>query len=308
MIGLGSPDDAAVIRLGSGRLIVQTVDFFTPVVDDPYLFGQIAAANALSDIYAMGASPLFALNILGFPVNDLPLDYMTRILQGGADKAREAGISVVGGHSIDDREPKYGLAVTGEVDEKDLITISNGKPGDILILTKPIGTGILSTALKKGRISESDMESASTSMTTLNKMAAETMVSTAVRAATDITGFGLVGHLFELCRSSNCGAELSFSMLPLFPLVKELAAEGTVPGGTRRNLDYFGSHIDIKPDVSDVAELLFADPQTSGGMLVACPPYKVEAFLEMFYRNSGTRAVSIGRLTEAGEPRISILP
>lgn len=308
VVGLKTPDDAAVVRLESGRLIVQTVDFFTPIVDDPYLFGQIAAANSLSDIYAMGARPTFALNIAGFPVNDLPLDYLTRILQGGADKALEAGISIVGGHSIDDKEPKYGLVVTGEVDENKLVTVSQGMPGDSLVLTKPLGTGILSTALKKELITEADMADAITSMKTLNRTASDIMVSLGVKAATDITGFGLAGHLHEICHASNCAAEINLSKFHFFKGTQELADNGIIPGGTKRNLDYFGEFINFDDKIDSSALDLLADPQTSGGLLIACPPDKASKFMESFNRVSDIEAFQVGRLTESGRFDITVLP
>lgn len=308
IIGLNTPDDAAVVRLESGRLIVQTVDFFTPIVDDPYLFGQIAAANSLSDIYAMGAKPSFGLNIIGFPVNDLPLDYMTRILQGGSDKALEAGIPVVGGHSIDDKEPKYGLVVTGEVEENKLVTVDKGQPGDVLILTKPIGTGLLSTGLKKDLITESDMEGAIISMKTLNNLASEIMVKHDVKAATDITGFGFLGHLHELCHASHCGAEIFLSKFHFFNGARELAENGIIPGGTKRNLDYFGQFLTFNSDLDPVAPDLLADPQTSGGLLIACPAEKAGAFMETFNRSSEIEAFEVGYLTKSEHFSISVLP
>jgi selenide,water dikinase len=198
LVSFESADDAAVVRLDGDRLIVQTVDFFTPIVDDPYQFGQIAAANSLSDIYAMGGTPIFALNIVAFPINDLPKDILTEILQGSADKALEAGITIVGGHSIDDKEPKYGLVVTGEVEEQNLVKNNGAQPGDALILTKPLGTGIIATAIKKGKADSDQIDAAVLSMSTLNKAAAEAMNGLDVHAATDVPGFGLLGHVLEM--------------------------------------------------------------------------------------------------------------
>ena len=308
IVGLNTPDDAAVVRLDSGRLLVQTVDFFTPIVDDPYLFGQIAAANSLSDIYAMGATPIFALNIMGFPVNDLPLDYMTKILQGGADKAKEAGISIVGGHSIDDKEPKYGLVVTGEVEPDSLVTIDNAKPGDVLILTKPLGTGVLSTALKKDRVSESDMSDAQKSMLTLNKAGAGLMNKLGIRAATDVTGFGLLGHLHEMCHASNVSATINVSKIPSFPLVTDLIKDKIVPGGTKRNLEFFKPHIIFDDLISDESKYLLADPQTSGGLLLACSPEIAEKFIDLFNAGTDLMAVEIGRFINSGRFDITVLP
>ncbi|MDP7127996.1 MAG: selenide, water dikinase SelD, partial [Candidatus Marinimicrobia bacterium] len=238
LVSFESADDAAVVRLDGDRLIVQTVDFFTPIVDDPYQFGQIAAANSLSDIYAMGGTPIFALNIVAFPINDLPKDILTEILQGSADKALEAGITIVGGHSIDDKEPKYGLVVTGEVEEQNLVKNNGAQPGDALILTKPLGTGIIATAIKKGKADSDQIDAAVLSMSTLNKAAAEAMNGLDVHAATDVTGFGLLGHLLEMCKASNVSAEINFKNLDFLPGVRELAEKGIIPGGSKRNLDF----------------------------------------------------------------------
>ena len=212
-MGFQGADDAAVVRLNDGNLVVQTVDFFTPVVDSPYDFGQIAAANSLSDIYAMGAKPLFALNITGFPMNSLPKSILTEILQGGADKASEAGIPIVGGHSIDDKEPKYGLVVTGEVQESEMWKNSGARPGDSLVLTKPLGTGIIATAIKKDIISDDIIKIAVKNMSALNKNAADGLKGLDIHAVTDVTGFGLLGHLAEVCKGSNVSAEIYFSEL-----------------------------------------------------------------------------------------------
>ncbi|MED5554132.1 MAG: selenide, water dikinase SelD, partial [Candidatus Neomarinimicrobiota bacterium] len=226
-----STDDAAVVRLNDGKVLLQTVDFFTPIVDDAYTFGQISAANSLSDIYAMGGKPLFALNIVAFPIQKLANTILTEIMQGGADKAAEAGIPIVGGHSIDDNEPKYGLVVTGEVSEESLWTNTGAKPGDSLILTKPIGTGVISTAIKKEKATNSVIESAVKSMTMLNKKASETLKNFEPNAVTDVTGFGLVGHLIEICNNSQVSANINFSQINFLPGVIDLANEGIIPGG-----------------------------------------------------------------------------
>ncbi|NOZ03300.1 MAG: selenide, water dikinase SelD, partial [FCB group bacterium] len=298
IVGYNGQDDAAVIRLDDGRLLVQTVDFFTPVVDDPYLFGQIAAANSLSDIYAMGAKPLFALNIVAFPVNDLPKSMLTTILQGGTDKAREAGIPIVGGHSVDDKEPKYGLVVTGEVEPKRLVTNTGAQPGDLLVLTKPLGTGIIATAIKRDIASENAVQVAVDSMTTLNKLAADVMTEVEVHAATDVTGFGLLGHLLELCRTSHVSAAVDFSALVFLPDVLELAKEGVIPGGTRRNLTFVQAHTQFEPEITLLQELLICDAQTSGGLLLALPPDSAKIFLEKFNNRSKFPAVIVGKIIE----------
>ena len=298
LIGFDDKDDAAVVRLSDGRLLVQTVDFFTPIDDDPYTFGQIAAANSLSDIYAMGATPLFALNIIGFPINTLPKTDLTKILQGGIDKAEEAGISIVGGHSIDDPEPKYGLVVTGEIDEDKLITNSNAQPGDKLILTKQLGTGIIATAVKGGKAGKEAMTKSAQSMATLNKIAAEIMTKIGVNSATDVTGFGLLGHLLEMCEASKVSAKINYSKLPFLPSVKELAEKGTVPGGTKRNLDFVKDKVQFGEHLTDIDKLLLADAQTSGGLLISLPAEKAEKYIAKFNEFSEIKAVVIGEIVE----------
>ena len=306
LIGYDDNDDAAVVRLKDGRLLVQTVDFFTPIDDDPYTFGQIAAANSLSDIYAMGATPLFALNIIGFPINTLPKSDLSKILQGGIDKADEAGISIVGGHSIDDPEPKYGLVVTGEIDEKDLITNSNAQPGDKLILTKPLGTGIIATAVKQGKADKKAMAMSTKSMATLNKLAAEIMKEIGVNAATDVTGFGLLGHLLEMCDASCISAKIDYQSLPFLPSVKELVDQGIVPGGTKRNLKFVKDKVQFGENLTDIDKLLLADAQTSGGMLISLPAEKAEKYISKFNELSEIKAVIVGEVIETSGKTIYI--
>ena len=268
------------MRLGNGNLIIQTVDFFTPVVDDPYQFGQIAAANALSDIYAMGGEPLFALNIVGFPINDLPKNILTEILQGGADKADEAGIPIVGGHSVDDKEPKYGLVVTGEIQKDRIWKNSGARVGDALVLTKPIGTGIIATAIKKGKAPESSIESAVRSMSTLNKESARGLQEYNVSAVTDVTGFGLLGHLKEICESSGVSSEINFQNLEFLDSAKELAMSGIMPGGTKRNLKSVNEVVIFNEHLNETEQLLSADAQTSGGLLISMPIKDAESYIE----------------------------
>ena len=258
----------------------QTVDFFTPVVDDPYQFGQIAAANALSDIYAMGGEPLFALNIVGFPINDLPKSILTEILQGGADKADEAGIPIVGGHSVDDKEPKYGLVVTGEIQKDRIWKNSGARVGDALVLTKPIGTGIIATAIKKGKAPESSIESAVRSMSTLNKESARGLQEYNVSAVTDVTGFGLLGHLKEICESSGVSSEINFQNLEFLDSAKELAMSGIMPGGTKRNLKSVNEVVIFNEHLNETEQLLSADAQTSGGLLISMPIKDAESYIE----------------------------
>jgi len=295
-----------VVRLGQGRLLLQTVDFFTPVVDDPYQFGQIAAANALSDIYAMGGKPIFALNIAAFPIKDLPKKILIDILQGGADKAKEAGITIAGGHSIDDKEPKYGMVVTGEIKESDLVSNAGSKPGNILILTKPLGTGIISTAIKKEKVSQKIVDQAVESMTTLNSLAAELMLKYKATSATDITGFGLLGHLGEMCRASKVSAELQFDKINFLEGVEKLAQENIIPGGTRRNLEYAAGFTEFSTTLSNNQQLMVADAQTSGGLLISFNPDDAHDFLNEFNRTSRIKAFIVGRIIASADQDIYI--
>ena len=296
IVGFNGHDDAAVVRLDDGKLLVQTVDFFTPIVDDPYQFGQIAAANSLSDIYAMGAKPIFALNIVGFPINDLPNEMLTTILQGGADKAKEAGIPTVGGHSVDDKEPKYGLVVTGEVEEKNIVTNKSATPGDVLVLTKPLGTGIIATAIKKGVVKNEVIRAAVESMSALNELASKIMVELGVKTATDVSGFGLLGHLNEICEASKVSAEIKYDDLPLLPGVNELASNGIIPGGTKRNLSFAESFTHFLEDRTKIEKLITSDAQTSGGLLISLPPDSAKMFIKKFNERSPIKAQEIGNI------------
>lgn len=306
IIGINGADDAAVIRLSDNRLLLQTVDFFTPVVDDPYQFGQIAAANSLSDIYAMGGTPLFALNIVGFPIKELSKDILIAILQGGIDKAREAGIAIVGGHSIDDREPKYGLVVTGEVDADKILTNSGARPGDVLLLTKPLGTGIITTAIKQGNVDPDTIQATVNSMSELNRLAAEAAHQVKAHAVTDITGFGLLGHLGEMCLASNVSAQIAYSTLPFLPQVDELVKAGTVPGGTKRNLAYAEKFTRFDPGLTPDQRLLSADAQTSGGLLVSMAPEKADEFQDLITKSTGFLPALIGEIDAVDADRITI--
>ena len=296
IVGFNGHDDAAVVRLDDGKLLVQTVDFFTPIVDDPYQFGQIAAANSLSDIYAMGAKPIFALNIVGFPINDLPNEMLTTILQGGADKAKEAGIPTVGGHSVDDKEPKYGLVVTGEVEEKNIVTNKSATPGDVLVLTKPLGTGIIATAIKKGVVKNDVIRAAVESMSALNELASKIMVELGVKTATDVSGFGLLGHLNEICEASKVSAEIKYDDLPLLPGVNKLASDGIIPGGTKRNLSFAESFTQFLEDRTKIEMLITSDAQTSGGLLISLPPDSAKIFIKKFNERSPIKAQEIGNI------------
>ena len=283
-------DDAAVVRFDGENAIVQTVDFFTPIVDDPYAFGQIAAANSLSDIYAMGADPLFALNIVAFPSKDLPMETLAEILLGGSDKAKEAGISIVGGHSIDDKEPKYGLVVTGRGVVGELVQNSTAQEGDTLILTKPLGTGIIATAIKRGIAPEEMVTEATAIMSTLNRTAADLMLKHGAHAATDVTGYGLLGHLLEMCQASSVTAEVNFDSLQFIDGVEELALKDVIPGGSERNFDFVSPHIKFPDDLPQHRKIMTADAQTSGGLLISLPEESAQNFLDDFSENSSNLA------------------
>ncbi len=273
----GTEDDAGVYKLTDDIAMVQTVDFFTPIVDDPYDFGAIAAANALSDIYAMGAKPLTALNLVAFP-KDGPIEFLGEIMRGGAEKAREAGVSIIGGHSIDDREPKYGMAVTGIIHPDKIVQKNGARAGNALVLTKPLGTGIISTAIKMGRASNEMIAIATGAMKTLNKGASDAMAEAGVRGATDITGFGLLGHLHEMLHRSCVSGRLKLSEVPFIPGVRELA-QFSVPGGTRANLRHVNDKAVWGEGITEDDKLMLSDAQTSGGLLIAVSPDKLDALL-----------------------------
>ena len=297
IVGFDESDDAAVIALDGDKFIVQSVDFFTPIVDDPYQFGQIAAANALSDIYAMGAKPLFALNIVGFPIDELSKDILSAILKGGSDKAEEAGIPIVGGHSIDDKEPKYGLVVSGEVQKSKLIKNSEAKEGDTLVLTKPLGSGIISTSIKNGEASEEMINEATNCMKTLNSFAGELMHEFSVNASTDITGFGLLGHLYELCKASKVSAKIKFDSIPFLNGISTLASNGNISGGTKRNLEYISDFVDFSKQLNNTEKLMISDAQTSGGLLVPLPQSKATEYAKQCTEATGFESKQIGILS-----------
>ncbi len=294
-------DDAAVYRISDELALVQTVDFITPVVNDPFTFGQVAAANALSDIYAMGAQPVFALNLIGFPVRSLSLEYMEQILAGGSAKAAEAGAVIAGGHSIDDYAPKYGLAVTGFVHPARLVRKSGGSPGDVLILTKPLGSGTITTALDQG-ICDSDLEAQiSQIMAALNRGASEAMVRIGAAACTDVTGFGLLGHLHELARASGVAARVKASQVPFLDEALKLIGRGAVSQGTRNNLAYLSEHVKWAPEISEAQRLLLCDAQTSGGLLIAVPSEKGEELAQALKASNCLAYEEIGCLVD-GDP------
>lgn len=304
LVDSSTGDDAAVYLLDEGRALVVTTDFFTPIVDDPYQFGQIAAANALSDLYAMGARPLFALNLVAFPRKHLADGALGEIVRGGAEKAAEAGIAILGGHSIDDPEPKYGLVAVGEVDPGRMTTNAGAKAGQRLVLTKPLGTGIIATAIKAGKVDqggpEGVMEAAVRSMATLNRAAAEAMNGLGIAAATDVTGFGLLGHLQQMLRASGCSARIVASQVPFLPGAMALTEAGHVPGGSKRNLADIGDGVTFAPDIDEVRRLLLADAQTSGGLLVSVPEDVLGTFLRRL-EAGGSGGWVIGQ-TQSGPP------
>lgn len=300
LVGQETGDDAAVYRLRPDLAVVVTTDFFTPIVDDAYTFGAIAAANALSDIYAMGAQPLLAVNLVAFPVKELGPQVLADILRGGLDKVREAGIDILGGHSIDDHEPKYGLAVTGTVHPDRVRRNRGGRPGDRLVLTKPLGTGVITTAIKHQVAPPASAAAAIEGMLRLNRDAAEAMSTVEVHAATDVTGFGLLGHLHYLARASGLAAGVEAASVPFLPGAEMLADAGEVPGGTRSNERFLASRVRWPDNLPAGRRLLFCDAQTSGGLLLAVPKTAVAALLAGL-ESRHVVASEIGELTE-GEP------
>jgi selenide,water dikinase len=272
LVGHATSDDAGVYRIAPGLALVQTVDFFTPVVDDPYDFGRIAAANALSDVYAMGGTPLTALNIAAFPVETLGTEILARILEGGASVASEAGVAILGGHTIKDDEPKYGLAVTGTIREDRVVRNGGARPGDLLLLSKPVGTGILTTARKRDLIDDAALRPAIEQMVRLNDRASRAMLAHGAHAATDVTGYGLIGHGGEMARASGVALAIEAAKVPVFDGVLELIAAGAVPGGTRDNLAEHAAFTTYADGVDEAHRILLSDAQTSGGLLIAIPP------------------------------------
>ncbi len=278
LVGFNKADDAGVFRISEDLALVQTVDFFPPIVDDPYQFGRIAAANALSDVYAMGGRPVTALNIVGFPDGTMPESLLGDILRGGNEKIEEAGAVVVGGHSVKDRELKYGVAVTGLIDPNKIITNAGAQPGDVLYLTKPLGTGLITTGIKREAIGPELVELVTAQMAQLNRDAAEAMLAVGVHAATDITGFGLLGHGFEMADGSGVTIRLYAAKLPLLPEATRLAAEGMIPGGANANRDYLADKVRVAESVDRNVEHVLYDPQTSGGLFIAVPRDRVTQF------------------------------
>lgn len=305
LVGNDTGDDAAVYRLDNNTAIIVTVDFFTPITDDPYEFGVIAAANSLSDVYAMGGKPLVALNIVGFPA-ELAVDMLGDVLKGGYDKAAEAGCLIVGGHTVDDAEPKYGLSVVGLIEPGKEVSNANAQPGDVLVLTKPIGTGIITTGCKQGITPDDILKNAVDVMATLNKGAAEAMMRVGISSCTDITGFGLMGHLRGMAKASKVGAVINASDVPILPGVWDLLEQNVVPGGTFRNMNGVEDSMDWDDALTDQQRLLMCDAQTSGGLLISVTKDKVEQLLSELEISGVETRVIVGEITAENAGRIRV--
>ncbi len=304
LVGSASADDAGVYRLTRDRALVQTVDFFTPIVDDAFCYGQIAAANALSDVYAMGGRPICALNIMGVPDDLVPPDVIAAILRGGGAKAKEAGCAIIGGHTIRNPEPIYGLAVTGIVSPRRMLTNANARPGDMLVLTKPLGTGIATTGIKRGLTSAALAKKSITLMRGLNIVGAVLAERGLVRAAVDVTGFGLLGHLAAMCRASRVGAEISPAAVPsISPEIFTLIARDCVPGGTRQNLETANAILEWN-STPEPLRLLLSDAQTSGGLLLCVPAKRLPQVERVVKKNHTLCAAIIGKIIRSTKPRI----
>lgn len=308
LVGSDTADDAAVYRMSDELALILTTDFFTPIVDSPYDFGRVAAANALSDVYAMGGKPLTAMNLVGFPDATLPADVLADILRGGGDIAAEAGISIVGGHSIRSEEPIYGLAVVGTVHPRRVLSNAGAKPGDVLILTKPIGLGIITTAAKNDEDKLGAIGEAIRVMTTLNRVACETLTRFEVHALTDITGFGLLGHLRNITAASRVSAEVRFSAVPVIPAARDYANAGIAPGGTHANWKFLGDWVDFDPSLRKEEQLLMCDAQTSGGLLASVPESQADRVVQALTEAGTLAAAVVGRITGAGVGRITVTP
>lgn len=307
LVGLETGDDAAIYRINERVALVLTLDFFAPIVDDPFDYGQIAVANALSDVYAVGGTPLTALNIAAFP-RELPPEVIARVFEGGQVKAEEAGILIIGGHTIDDREPKYGLAVTGVLTPGEQITNANAQPGDVLVLTKAIGSGVITTAGKARTASEDLIREAVRSMATLNRGAADAMIEVGVSAATDVTGFGLLGHLSQMMKASGVSAVVNRSAVPILPGAVELAGAGNISGGTRRNMEALADAVSLGDGVSEVDFLLLADAQTSGGLLISVPMGRADLLVKSLVANQTLYSEVIGEVVAGNAGAVTVRP
>ena len=305
IVGMESAEDAGVYKLNDDLAVVQTLDFFTPIVDDPYTFGQVAAANALSDVYAMGGKPLTAMNIVCFPVKTMDMSVLKEILSGGLDKMREAGVTLVGGHSVEDQELKYGLSVTGIIHPAKVILNTGARAGDRLLLTKPLGTGIINTALKGGLADEGAVSKAIECMVTLNRKAAELMTEADVHACTDVTGFGFLGHACEMIEGADVGMVIYSSSVPLLSETEEYARMGLIPAGTIRNRDFRFPMIELAAEISDEMLLILFDAQTSGGLLISVPSREADLLLQRMHEEGIDQAAIVGEVT--AEPKGKII-
>lgn len=305
LVGLDNADDAGVYKINDDTALVQTLDYFTPIVDDPYTFGQIAAANALSDVYAMGAKPITALNIVGFPINKLDKGMLTDILSGASDKVAESGAVLIGGHSVDDEEPKYGLSITGTIHPDRIISNTGAQPGDQIILTKPIGVGILTSAIKQGLLTAHDLEEVTSVMSELNKTAAEVMEAHTVHACTDVTGFGLLGHTLEMAENSNVGITISSLDVPILERAKSLAEKNVIPGGTKKNHRWISNRVTYDHSINDIEQLILCDAVTSGGLLMSVPEPEVE-LLKNELRTNDVHATIIGEVSRDQPGHITV--
>jgi len=306
IVGMERAEDAGVYKLSDDLAIIQTVDFFTPIVDDPYMFGQIAAANALSDVYAMGGKPLTAMNIVCFPIKTMDISILREILKGGLDKMKEAGVTLVGGHSVEDPELKYGLSVTGTIHPSKVLTNVGAKAGDRLILTKPLGTGIINTAIKGGMATEDSIEMVTRYMASLNKKASEVMQEIGANACTDVTGFGLLGHAFEMIEGTGKRIVINASDVPILPEAVNFAKMGMVPGGTYRNREFRINQVDIDSALSPYLIDILFDPQTSGGLLIAVSGKKAQEMVKRLRKEGIEDAAIIGKVVNDTQERIVV--
>ena len=305
-MGIESAEDAGVYKLREDLAIVQTLDFFTPIVDDPYTFGQVAAANSLSDVYAMGGKPIVAMNIVCFPINKMDISILQEILKGGLDKMREAEVLLVGGHSVEDDELKYGLSVTGTIHPAKVLTNRGARAGDSLILTKPLGTGIINTALKGGMADENSVYKSIECMSTLNKKASELMTEVVVHACTDVTGFGLLGHACEMIEGEDVGMMIYSSKVPILPGTEEYAMIGLIPGGTIRNRDFRLFMIERAAEITDEKLLILFDAQTSGGLLASVPEQMAHTLLERLHQEGVREAAIVGEVVSEPKGKIVV--
>jgi len=306
LVGNETADDAGVYKLTDSIALIQTVDYFTPVVDDPYMFGQIAAANSLSDVYAMGGEPKTVLNIVGYPVKKLGPELLAEIMRGAADKVKEAGAVTIGGHSVDDQEPKFGLSVTGIAHPDKIWKNVGAKPGDVLVLSKPLGVGIITTGIKRNKVTSEQEKAVTETMALLNKSAAESLKTFHPHAVTDVTGFGLLGHGSEMARGSDVTLEFTLSNVPVLAGTYELAAEGVVPGGSKANHKWLSNDVDYQ-DISDSEQLVLCDAITSGGLLVALPESEANEYVAKLHEVGLNQATIVGRVTEKSDKWIHVV-